>query len=122
MLTDCLTWRELELVHNFACHDRRIRRSARRRLRNSVIVSQLGSQIGAHGQSRCGPTWALADRTDRPNVLLSSSSVFLWSWVLGFRAAQLVPLDNPHSAFGQDSLQLNQMSLAQAQRPRIPAD
>jgi len=42
MLTDSLTWRELELVHNFACHDRRIRRSARRRLRNSVIVSQLG--------------------------------------------------------------------------------
>jgi len=36
MLTDCLAWRELKLVHNFACHDRRIRGSARRRLRNSV--------------------------------------------------------------------------------------
>ena|SRR5579859_4800567 len=45
MLTDCLAWRELKLVHNFACHDRRIRGSARRRLRNSVIVSQLGSDV-----------------------------------------------------------------------------
>jgi hypothetical protein len=46
----------------------------------------------------------------------------LWSWLLGLRAARLVLLDNPHSAFGQDPLQLNQMRLAQAQHPRIPAD
>jgi hypothetical protein len=45
MLTDSLTWRELELVHNFACHNRRIRRSARRCPRKSAIVSQLGNVL-----------------------------------------------------------------------------
>jgi hypothetical protein len=44
------------------------------------------------------------------------------SWVLGIRAAGLVLLHNPHSTFRQDPLQLSQMSLAQAQHIRFPAD
>lgn len=46
----------------------------------------------------------------------------MWSGVLGDRAVRLVLLDNPHSVFGQDPLQLSQMRPAQAQYPRIPAD
>src|SRR5690348_6012347 len=49
MLTDKPDGRELELVHNFACPSPRIPRSGRRRLRKSVIVSQLGFRSPASG-------------------------------------------------------------------------
>ena len=46
----------------------------------------------------------------------------LWSWFLGLRAARLILLDNPHSAFGQNPSQLGQMRLAQTQHVRLAAN
>lgn len=67
-------------------------------------------------------TWRRAGQDGAGDDLRSSSSAVLWSWCLGLTAARLILLDNPHSAFGQDPSQLNQMRLAQAQHVRIPAD
>ena len=41
---------------------------------------------------------------------------------LNLRAVRLVLPDNPHSTFGQNPLQPEQMRLAQVQRVRLPAD